>query len=86
MGLAGHRIDGRAGLSVVVADHFTGFQFVSGAAIRAFGFAGFGHVQIDLRVAVPEFHVCFGVGAKHTALGVQVGGQQFNRMAHCLLP
>ena len=83
MRVPSHRRDGRAWVSVVVPHHFACFQLVEGAAIRALGLAGFGHVQVHLGVAVPNLHVGLGAGAKHAALGVQVGGQQFNsRVAH----
>ena len=66
--------------SVVVTHHLPGFQLVNRAAIRTLGVAIFGHVQIHLGVAVPQFHIGFWAGAKHTALGVQVGGQQFDSL------
>ena len=37
-----------------------------------------GHVQVDLGVAVPQFHAGQRAGAEHAALGVQVFGQQFD--------
>ncbi len=67
---------------VVAANVFAGFECVMGAAVRAFGFAGFGDVQIHLGVAVPEFHVRFGAGAKNTAVTVEVCGFEFNGVAH----
>jgi hypothetical protein len=69
---------------VTVANVLAGFEFELSAAIRALGFTGFGHVQIDLGVAVPEFHVRFGAWAKHPAMAVQVFRQKFNWVAHCL--
>lgn len=54
------------------------FEFVDRAAIGALGLAGAGHVQVHLGVAVPQFHVGQGAGAKHAALMVQIFGQQFN--------
>jgi len=57
---------------------FAFFQFVNGTAIGAFGFTGFANIQVDLGVAVPNFHARQGAGAKHAALVVQVGGQEFN--------
>lgn len=57
---------------------FAFFQFVHGAAVRALGFAGFGNVQVDLGVTVPDVHARQRAGAKHTALVVQVGSQDFN--------
>ena len=60
------------------AKMFSLFQRVHGAAIRAFTLAGAGHVEVHLGVAAVDWHVGFGAGAVHTALGVQVGRQQFN--------
>ena len=51
------------------------FEFVDCAAIRALGLASAGHVQVNLGVAVPEFHVGQRAWAKHAALVVQVFGQ-----------
>jgi hypothetical protein len=61
---------------------FTRFELVNRPAVRALGLAGFGHVQVDLGVAVPDFHVGFGAGAEDAALGVEVGCQQFDGVAH----
>lgn len=58
--------------------HLAGLQAVDGAAVRALGFAGLGHIQIDLGVAVPQLHIGLGAGAEHTTLGVQVFGSQFD--------
>ncbi len=68
--------------SVTVADCFACFELVYRTAIRALGMAFTGHVQVDLGVRVPNFHVSFGAGAKDTALWVQVFGQKFNSLAH----
>jgi hypothetical protein len=70
---------------MVPANVFAGFEFVHSAAIRALGFTGAGHIQVDLGMAVPELHVGFGAGAKHAALTVEVAGQEFNGLAHCLI-
>ena len=60
-------------------------ELVHGAAIRAFGLAAVRHIQVDLGVGVPGFHVRQGAGAKHAALGVEVFGQQGNeRFGHGL--
>jgi hypothetical protein len=67
---------------VAVANVLAGFEFVLCAAVRALGLACAGHIQVDLGVAVPEFHVCFVTGAKHTAMTVEVFGQEFNWVAH----
>ena len=63
---------------MTVPRNLTGLQVIDGTAVRAFGFAGAGHVQINLGVAAPDLHVRFRAGAKHAALGVEVFGQQFN--------
>ena len=68
------------------AEVFAVFEFVDGAAVGAFGLAGFGDVQVHLGVAVPEFHVGVGAGAVHAAVGVEVFGQQFDGgVAHGVL-
>jgi hypothetical protein len=67
---------------VMAANVLAGFEFESGAAVRALGFTGAGHIQVDLGVAVPEFHVGFGTGAKHTAVAIEVFRQEFNCVAH----
>ena len=75
----------RRGLdSVTVADGFACFELVHGAAIRALGMAFAGHVQVNLGVRVPDFHVSFGAGAKDATLWVQVFGQEFNSLTHDL--
>jgi hypothetical protein len=63
---------------VAVANVLAGFEFVLGAAVRALGNARAGHIQVDLGVAVPEFHVGFVAGAVHAAMAVQIFGQEFN--------
>ena len=57
------------------AEVLTGLQCVHRAAIRAFGKAFTGYVQINLGVAVPDFHVGLGAGAVHTALRIEVSGE-----------
>ena len=57
--------------------HLALFQAVGGAAVRALGLAGVGHVQVNLGVAVPQLHVGLGAGAVDAALGIQVLGSQF---------
>ena len=56
----------------------TGLQCVHRAAIRTFGRAFTGHVQINLGVAVPDFHVGLGAGAVHAALGIEVSRKQLD--------
>ena len=64
--------------SMPASKHLTGLEAVSRAAIRAFGVAGLGHIQVDLGVAVPQLHIGLGAGAEHTTLGIQVFGGQFD--------
>jgi hypothetical protein len=52
------------------------FQGVNRAAIRTLGAACATHVQKYLGVVVPDWHARFGAGTEHTALVVQVGGEQ----------
>jgi hypothetical protein len=63
---------------VAVANVLAGFEFVLSAAIGALGNAGAGHIQINLGVGVPEFHVGFVAGAVHATVAVQIFGQEFN--------
>lgn len=58
--------------------HLASLQTVGCAAVRALGFAGLGHVQIDLGVAVPQLHIGLGAGAEHATLGIEVFGGQFD--------
>lgn len=58
--------------------HLARLQAVEGAAVRALGFAGVGHIQIDLGVVVPQLHIGLGAGAVDATLGVQVLGSQFD--------
>jgi hypothetical protein len=67
---------------VAVANVLAGFEFVLCAAVRALGLAGAGHIQVDLGVAVPEFHVGFVAGTKHAAMTVEVFRQEFNWVTH----
>jgi hypothetical protein len=67
---------------MAVANVLAGFEFVLGAAIRALGNARASHIQVDLGVAVPEFHVGFVAGAIHAAMTIQVFRQEFNWVAH----
>jgi hypothetical protein len=71
--------------SVTVAYSLTCFQLVNSTAVRALGVTFTGHIQVNLWVCVPNFHVSFGAGTKDTALWVQVFGQKFNSLAHDLL-
>jgi hypothetical protein len=54
---------------------------VDRAAIRALGCAVFGDIKIDLGMRVPLLHACQGRWAKDAALGVQVGGFEFDGFA-----
>jgi hypothetical protein len=63
---------------VAVANVLAGFEFVLGATVRALGNAGAGHIQINLGVGIPEFHVGFVAGAVNAAVAIQIFGQEFN--------
>ncbi len=67
---------------MAVANVLAGFEFVLGAAVRALGLACAGHIQVDLGMAVPEFHVGFLAGAKHAPMTIEVFRQEFNWVAH----
>ena len=69
----------QVGDSVAVPYRFAFPQAVHRTAVRTARLAGFGHIQINLGVAVPDFHVGLGAGAEHPAVGVEVLGEQF----HC---
>jgi len=70
--------------SVAVADCFACFELVNSTAIGALGLTFAGHIQVNLGMGIPNFHVSFGAGAKDTTLGVQVFGQEFNSLTHDL--
>jgi hypothetical protein len=72
--------------SVTVANCFACLELVNRTAIGALSMPFTGHIQVNLRVRVPDLHISLGAGAKDTALGVQVFGQKFNRLAHDGLP
>jgi hypothetical protein len=69
---------------VMAANVLAGFEFVNRAAVRALGFTGAGHIQVNLGVAVPEFHIGLGAGAVNAAVAIEVFGQEFNCVAHVL--
>jgi hypothetical protein len=71
---------------VAVANVLAGFEFVLGTAVRALGCAGAGHIQVNLGVGVPEFHVGFVAGAIHAAMTIEVFRQEFNWVTHFLKP
>jgi hypothetical protein len=58
--------------SVTVANSFASFQLVHRTAIRTLGMPFTGHIQVNLRVRIPDLHISFGAGAKDAALWVQV--------------
>ena len=58
--------------------HLASLEAIAGSAIRALGFAGLGHIQIDLGMAVPQLHIGLGAGAEHATLGIEVLGSQFD--------
>jgi F0F1-type ATP synthase membrane subunit a len=63
---------------VAVANVLAGFEFVLSTAVRALGNAGAGHIQVDLGVGVPEFHIGFVAGTVHAAMAIQIFCQEFN--------
>ena len=67
--------------SVVRVEVLTRAQLVYRTAIWALGCTRAAHVQVDLGMAVPDFHVGFGAGTEHAALGIQVFGQQLDTHA-----
>jgi hypothetical protein len=71
-----------AGNSVAVTACFACFELVHRTAVRALGMTFTGHIQVNLGVGVPDFHVSLGAGAKDTTLWVQIFGQKFNGLAH----
>ncbi len=71
---------------VMAANVLAGFEFVLSTAVRALGFARARHIQVDLGVAVPEFHIGLGTGAIDAAVAVEVFGQEFNCVAHFVFP
>ena len=60
---------------MMCAKVFAFFHRVYGTAIRALGHARARHVQINLWMAVPDFHLRLRTWAKNAALVVQVLGQ-----------
>ena len=63
---------------MVSAKMLTRLQRIHRTAVRALALPGAGHVQKNSGVAAVNFHVRFGAGAVHTALGVQVRREQFD--------
>lgn len=55
-----------------------GFELVHRAAIRALGLTGFGHIQENARMAIPDLHAGFWMGAKHAALGTEILGAELD--------
>ena len=62
----------------MAAEHFARLEVVVRAAIRAARLAGVGDVQEDARVVVPQRHASHWAGAEHTAVFIEVLGQQFD--------
>ena len=58
--------------------HLASLEAIAGAAVWALGFAGLGHIQINLGMAVPQLHIGLGAGAEHATLGIEVLGSQFD--------
>ena len=59
-----------SGNSVAVTDCFACFELVHRTAVRALGMPFTGHIQVNLRVGIPDFHISLGAGAKNTTLRV----------------
>lgn len=59
-------------------EHLARLELVHRAAVGALALAVVAHIDIDARVAVPQFHVGFGVGAVEIACGVEVVGGQLD--------
>ena len=62
----------------MASEHFARLEVVVRAAIRAARLAGVGDVQEDARVVVPQRHASHRAGAEHTAVFIEVLGQQFD--------
>ena len=58
--------------------YFASLQTIGGTTVWALGFTRLGHIQIDLGVAVPQFHISLWAGAEHATLGIEVLGSQFD--------
>ncbi len=56
------------------------------AAIGAFGLAAFADIEEDAGVVVPHLHACLFAGAENAALGIEVGGAEFDRFVHDCAP
>src|SRR5262245_13636863 len=64
--------------SVMASEVLAFLELVHRAAVRAFGLARAGDVQVDARMAVPQLHAGSRAGAEHAAVGVEVAGEQFD--------
>ena len=64
-------------MSMMSADVFTGFQLKFRAAVGAAGAVvfGFGDVQKDAGVRIPQFHFGQRAGAMHAAFAVNIFGE-----------
>ena len=52
------------------------------AAIWAFGMTSFADIEKDSWMAVPQLHAGLFAGTKNAALGIEVGGGEFDGFAH----
>lgn len=62
----------------MAAKYFAGAQMVGGAAIRATRTASLSHIQKDAWMGIPQLHTGLGTGAEHTAVFIEVFGQQLD--------
>ncbi len=54
------------------------------AAVGTFGMAGFGNIEKDSWVAVPQLHSSLFAWAKNAALGIEIGSGELNNAFHDL--
>jgi hypothetical protein len=64
--------------SVVGGEVLTRLELVNRSAIRTFGGASVGHVQINLGMAAPQFHAGLRARAVNTTLVIQIFREQLN--------
>ena len=60
---------------MVAVEMLAVLELIERAAVGTWGLAAVCHIQVDLGMGVPDFHVRQRAGAVHPALGVQVFGQ-----------
>ncbi len=62
----------------VSGEMLTFLQFVNRAAVRTLGLPCSRNIKVDLRVVIPKRHVGERTWAIHTALVIQVFGEEFD--------